>query len=258
MFRFRRARERLKQTRGLGAKITLVFHWSKKQLGRLLYDGVLREESRMRSIYDELLWNRVFAQKFIDENVSGLTTDGLVLDAGCGIGRMPTAFSTLGKPIVGVDIVQHDFWHKAGQAASFVVADAEAMPFRDSAFSLCLCLCVLEETEDDELTLQEIRRVLRPRGDFLIRVPNKGNLRTRLTGKMLYAKHLREYDKGKITRLLEGAGFTIKSIRLAGFYSPILTHLVNTLISPQAWLSLGELLPEKYRGVITFICEKAT
>ena len=87
---------------------------------------------------------------------------------------------------------------------------------------------------------------------------DKGNLKTRLTGKMLYAKHLREYEKDEITRLLENAGFTIKSIQATGFYSPILTHLINTLISPQAWLSLGELLPEKYRGVITIICEKAT
>jgi len=212
----------------------------------------------MRSIYAELLWNRAYAQKFIDECMSGLGTDSLVLDAGCGVGRIPAAFSTLGKPIVGVDIVQHDFWHKVGRTASFVVSDVAAMPFRNSALGICLCNCVLEETEDDELTLQEIQRVLWSHGNLLIKVPNKGNLKTRLTGKMLYAKHLREYEKGEITRLLEGAGFIIKSIRVTGFYSPILTHFINTLISPQTWLSMGELLPEKYRGVITIICKKAT
>ena len=257
MSKLRRAAKKLKKERGVRGKITLILRWFRKRLGHFFYDELLRGERRRRSLYDRLLLDKDFAQQFIEDNAPMMKTDGLALDAGCGIGTWPAAFSTSGKTIVAVDIAPNDYWHRVTHA-SFLVADVTTMPFRDSIFHLCLCLTVLEETRDDKLVLQEIRRVLVSKGRFLLKVPNKGNLKTRATGKMLYAKHLREYEKNEITLLLEHSGFTIKSIRIAGFYSPIFTRFVNTLISRHTWLSLGELLPEKYRGVITVICEKAT
>jgi hypothetical protein len=67
---------------------------------------------------------------------------------------------------------------------------------------------------------------------------------------------VREYDRQEIVRLVEEAGFKIKNLGVIGFYRPVLARFLSNLISYKTWLSLGRLLPEKYRGIIRLVCEK--
>ena len=108
--------------------------------------------------------------------------DGLVvervLDIGCGGGQelipflaSPTAFG------VGVDVVQETgrvgrelFSTRAeGQRVAFGRAAAEALPFRSETFDVAICRLALPYTENDR-ALEEIGRVLRPRGVLLLKI----------------------------------------------------------------------------------------
>lgn len=95
-----------------------------------------------------------------------------VLDVGCGFGAYGLAAEKCGAKIsVGIDI-NREYIEKS--SLSFVIlADAHALPFRDSCFDIVLMVEVLEHLSDELEALREARRVLRERGLLFITVPNK-------------------------------------------------------------------------------------
>ena len=88
-----------------------------------------------------------------------LASDGLapVLDIGCGDGRLRDALPT-GWPAVGLDV---DGWGGVD-----VLADAAALPIRDSSCGAVVCLWMLYELDDPVAAIREARRVLRTGGLF--------------------------------------------------------------------------------------------
>ena len=72
--------------------------------------------------------------------------------------------------LVGLDIARKAVlkWH----LADTIVADANALPFKDNIFDAVLLLEVLEHLLVPELVLNEIHRVLRPGGELLLTTPN--------------------------------------------------------------------------------------
>jgi ubiquinone/menaquinone biosynthesis C-methylase UbiE len=56
---------------------------------------------------------------------------------------------------------------KVGRDVTFVQAPAERLPFEDDSFDTVVAIAVLCTVEDQQRALQEIRRVLRPKGQFL-------------------------------------------------------------------------------------------
>ena len=56
---------------------------------------------------------------------------------------------------------------EAGRDVTFVEAPAEQLPFEDDSFDTVVSMVVLCTVEDQRRALQEIRRVLRPTGQFL-------------------------------------------------------------------------------------------
>ena len=83
--------------------------------------------------------------------------EGRVLEVGCGRG----AFQELADGWVGIDLAVGSgrFVHKP-----FVVASAEALPFRSGSFAGLWSITVLEHVPAPERALEEIARVLGPGG----------------------------------------------------------------------------------------------
>ncbi len=94
-----------------------------------------------------------------------------VLDAGLRIGpdagdaepvrhsaRAPSSTRSASKPL---------------GAAAYEVEEAvvEALPYEDGSFDLVTCLDVIEHTDDDVKSLQELRRVTKPDGHLIVTVP---------------------------------------------------------------------------------------
>jgi SAM-dependent methyltransferase len=95
-----------------------------------------------------------------------------VLDVGCGSGFYTHFCQQLGNAAIGIDITSQVQAAHA-QNLNVCLGNIEGhLPFPDKTFSLVLCIEVLEHLLQPELTLSEIRRVLRPGGALIVSTPN--------------------------------------------------------------------------------------
>ena len=108
-----------------------------------------------------------------------------VLDLGCGAGRHTYAALERGAQVTGVDLdgelladVQEMAAAMLGSgslpessSARFLRGDATRMPFADGSFDRIIVSEVLEHIPNDTTAMQEIARLLHPRGKVAISVP---------------------------------------------------------------------------------------
>jgi 2-polyprenyl-3-methyl-5-hydroxy-6-metoxy-1,4-benzoquinol methylase len=104
-----------------------------------------------------------------------------VLDYGCGNGAQSLFFADDAAALLGIDISAESIAefqeHIPGALSDTVMAavfDGATIPAPDASFDTVTCFEVLEHVADEQRTLYEIARVLKPGGTFLLTVPNKG------------------------------------------------------------------------------------
>jgi len=110
-----------------------------------------------------------------------------VLDLGCGEGRHAiTAYLDGRVEVVGLDLSLEDlgtarsrfseFEHPEddGRSLNFTCASGLRLPFADASFDKVICAEVLEHIPDYQAVLLEIKRVLKPGGQFATSVPRFG------------------------------------------------------------------------------------
>ncbi|MCU1459984.1 MAG: SAM-dependent methlyltransferase [Acidimicrobiales bacterium] len=167
--------------------------------------------------------------------VTGLLrgTRGRVLDAGCGPNpavAMALSLEDRRRFVVGVDIglgtvrLATRIARRADAALAGVVADVEALPFRDGAFDGGVCDDTIEHLPDDRAGARELARVLDSRGRLVVATPNRRSAevlvrkgvdtvrRRRQPDAAYYAasSHLREYTWPGLERLL-APSFTVQA-----------------------------------------------
>lgn len=104
-----------------------------------------------------------------------------VLDFGCGNGAQTCEFAQTGSHIFAVDLAFADLQTLRQQLerqhlASIIPLqyDGSHLPMASGSFDLVLSFEVLEHVHDEATVLREWRRVLKPNGEIVISVPNKG------------------------------------------------------------------------------------
>lgn len=110
-----------------------------------------------------------------------------VLDLGCGEGRHAiTAYLDEQVQVVGLDLSLTDLStakdrfeefrdaEDARRTLSFTCASGLCLPFDDASFDKVICAEVLEHIPDYQSVLREIKRVLKPGGQFAVSVPRFG------------------------------------------------------------------------------------
>ena len=96
-----------------------------------------------------------------------------VLDIGCGIGTYVDKMGPQSAAAFGIDIDEARI-REAHQVSSRVcVSTSERLPFPEAFFDRVILNEVLEHVDDDELTVQEAYRVLKPGGRLVIFAPNR-------------------------------------------------------------------------------------
>lgn len=104
-------------------------------------------------------------------------TTSLVLDVATGTGRVPgTLFQQpdFAGRVVGLDLSRQMLHRAAINNAAYqdrltlLWQDASYLPFPDETFDAVTCIEALEFLPDSRVTLQEMARVLRPGGIFLV------------------------------------------------------------------------------------------
>lgn len=108
-------------------------------------------------------------------------TNKTVLDFGCGNGAQTVQFAESGCKIFAVDIDEEDLHtlrrfinENHTRALQPVRYDGAHLPFASASVDLALSFEVLEHVPDETVALNEIHRVLKPRGEIIFSVPNKG------------------------------------------------------------------------------------
>jgi 2-polyprenyl-3-methyl-5-hydroxy-6-metoxy-1,4-benzoquinol methylase len=104
----------------------------------------------------------------------------LVLDFGSGNGAQTVELSKQGGQIVACDIDSGDLGVLADYvkrhnitSVTPVLYDGHRLPGADGQFDVVVSFAVLEHVNDEANALDDIHRVLKPSGDFVISVPNK-------------------------------------------------------------------------------------
>lgn len=163
-----------------------------------------------------------------------------ILDLGCASGDLSFALAALGSTVSGADLTRMmvhrsearrraapEHLKPAAERTSFLVADAERIPFKAGAFDALTCIGVLEYVPDDVSALREMRRVLKPGGRLVISAPHRNSPAiwselALFTMAGLFKKREgqafhRNYTAGRLKALLDQAGFAVDSCRFVSY-----------------------------------------
>lgn len=101
--------------------------------------------------------------------MAGVKKGERVLDLGCGEGFFTRALSKEGARVTGTDIAKELVSQaRAKGSAEYYVAPSNKLVFaKDDTFDVVVCILALQNIEDIQGTLKEVRRVLAPRGRFV-------------------------------------------------------------------------------------------
>lgn len=184
-----------------------------------------------------------------------------VLDFGCGTGYGTHHLSGSVRSIIGVDIStdaidgarRHYLTDEFRARLDYRVIDPverAPLPFDDDSFDTVLSFQVIEHVQDVDRYLDEVRRVLRPKGVFVCATPDR---RTRLfRGQRPFNRyHLREWAPREFEQLLTRTFPDTKMFGMSGSTPAISSELkrcrmTRTLAypftfpgAPEPWRQLG-------------------
>jgi SAM-dependent methyltransferase len=190
------------------------------------------EYTTMAAVEDQHWWYggmRAVSAALLDP-IYGGRTDARILDAGCGTGGNALFLRRYGE-VAALDVSREAL--ALGQPrlpGRMVGGSVLSLPFADDSFDLVTSFDVLyhRAVPDERPALAEARRVLRPGGRLLIRLPAYEFLRSK-------------HDRAVHTRRRYTAGAVRDLIGAAGFYVERCTYVLNTLFP----LALAQRMIEK-------------
>ncbi|MBI3752513.1 MAG: class I SAM-dependent methyltransferase [Deltaproteobacteria bacterium] len=143
---------------------------------------------------------------------------GIVLDVGCGTGNYSLELAQQGIKVIGIDS-SFDMTAFAKMKAetlglhlNFIVGNVEAMPFKNDVFDGALSITILCFASNTEMTVDEIKRVVKPEGDVVLGELNKLSYwaalrRVKALFKKSSYRRASFFSSRKLKRLLEEAEF---------------------------------------------------
>jgi 2-polyprenyl-3-methyl-5-hydroxy-6-metoxy-1,4-benzoquinol methylase len=160
-----------------------------------------------------------FYRLLLDRVCSQLSTDDYVLDAGCGMGILAEKMRGGLRSYVGMDIslerVRQARQNAGRGNCSWVVGDAQRMPFKPQRFSRVVSLEVIEHVLQPPAYLDEVARVLEPGGVFIFSTPGS-YFHAENIGRVGKDQHLHQFSPGGLKRLCAGAGMRLMRMRGIG------------------------------------------
>lgn len=164
---------------------------------------------------------------------------GSVLDCGMGPGRLLAELERRGWSVGGIDIsgemVALARSRLPEAAGSLLEGTIESLPFPSESFAAAVATGVLEYVEDVPRTLDEVARVLRPGGLFVVSTPNTRAVGTLWRQRVVYpaarvVKPLLRIGRpvplrrpgllsaGRLEELLAAAGLDVERVEYCGFF----------------------------------------
>ncbi len=152
------------------------------------------EQDKKHSFVLEHVQRYQFATQF----VNGKT----VLDLGCGEGYGTKILKDAGaNQVIGVDINQEVIKQArkdySSRGISFRAGDAQGLELKDESFDLVVSLELIEHLQNYQQYLQEVKRVLKSPGIFVLSTPNKDNYRGQTS-----PFHIKEFSLEELQKIL--------------------------------------------------------
>jgi SAM-dependent methyltransferase len=135
-----------------------------------------------------------------------------VCDLGCGNGRLACKISQLGLEAHGIDVRQG---HWSTAEASFCLAAAECLPYRQGVFDKLICNSSLEHFRSDIKAVSEMKRVARKGCSLIITVDSFTWDKCARFKKAHRDRHnvVNYYSLSSAKSLLEACGFNVQQHR---------------------------------------------
>jgi 2-polyprenyl-3-methyl-5-hydroxy-6-metoxy-1,4-benzoquinol methylase len=173
------------------------------------------------------VFDKVISSSWKEINcVSNYLQGGSLLDVGCANGiflnemQKNSHFEVTGvefSPIASQIAIQ-DF------GLNVITGDLLAANFQGEQFDIVTMWNVLEHVHDPMGTMNEVNRILKPGGFFIIRVPNPKSLAAKMFGKywagLDLPRHLFLFQKNVLIKMARDAGFSIKKTYFWGYMWP--------------------------------------
>jgi ubiquinone/menaquinone biosynthesis C-methylase UbiE len=129
----------------------------------------------------------------------------VILDAGCGVGRLVERLSNTCHVAIGIDI-EMDLLKKASPSIrnQIVRGSVEYLPFRDDIFDVVVFEEVVEHLHRPSKAIEDCHRALRKEGRLIISTPNAKlySLMRFLLHTPFPSVHVKEYDISELHSLL--------------------------------------------------------
>jgi 2-polyprenyl-3-methyl-5-hydroxy-6-metoxy-1,4-benzoquinol methylase len=142
------------------------------------------------------------------ENRPGLE----LLDVGCGSGTLLSLLKRRGFRVRGVDFSSEAAAiAKSENDVEVAVGSLEEVQFPDRSFDVVTLFHVMEHVTNPRLVLNEVSRILRPKGAVILQVPNIESWQFKVFGAQWYGldipRHVIDYSKSSMLKLLSDSGF---------------------------------------------------
>lgn len=142
------------------------------------YDNISRIFNNIRlDKQEEISTTTSIVRNYVDHN-------SRILDVGCGTGRYAYDLKRNGYKVVGIDKSDSQI-AQAKKIISAIQGNAINMPFENNIFDLCILVMVVQQLTKEELdlTLNEIKRVLKRNGFLIIKTCSSDDLKKRFSNK---------------------------------------------------------------------------
>ena len=127
---------------------------------------------------------RAYYSLFFDRFYSEIKKGSLILDLGCGSGLASLPFLNKSYHVIGVDISREMLKRVLSRLDkdqrtrhSFIVADAENLPFRRGLFDFCIGMGILHHVHNPKNVVESVKSCLKKDGIYLGHENNKTFLR---------------------------------------------------------------------------------
>lgn len=197
----------------------------------LSYAGTssVKWSEELESLHEE--WSRVhfidvWTRNAVLERVDPIAGHAIVTDIGCSTGHLlhdlhqahPSA------TLIGIDLIAAGLRkaHDLVPSALLLQADACDLPLHTGSVDVVVCTNLLEHVVDDGRALEEIQRVLRPRGYAVIVVPAAPGTYDYYDR---YLGHVRRYARHELARKATAAGLDV-----------IEDRYIASLLHPAFWV----------------------
>ncbi len=117
--------------------------------------------------YEKRVFRKIGSQHFSNKKV---------LDIGCGWGVNSSLIAQVAKRVTAIDVKERPSWKQlTSTKLRFGVADALSLSFKDSSFDVAYARNLLHHSDNPQVALEEMKRVVKPNGKIIIAEANRYN-----------------------------------------------------------------------------------